>query len=574
MFQRKTALQDREAGAGVGLSRSLAAVAGFLLTMTLVPVARGAEQPVACCESYYYCYDLAAQELPVCEAGQTRAFAEPYACNLWTRQCDVPTLSAESCLGDCDKDGEVNVSELILAVNFALGSPQGICPGFGSPDGRVGVDGIIRAVNHALYGCPHQTARCGSGPQRISAPLCGPPDRPCALLADDLLAGAGVVAVDPQGEPHALLRADDGTISYADRSTDGTWRTEPTGFSGAPVWLDTTDTPLALVNSVTSDRRIDLWRRNNNRWQHVDAALGVSTEASSVQRDGGGCIHALTTTIDPPTGSAVLAYAMRTDYWSYLGHVNKPGEIGFGGLGLDGLGTPLVAYWQPAESDHRDRTLLWRQPSSAAESVTSAQSTFIVDDTVRVAFSGTGEGQPHLFATRTFPGFADQFGTELIYATRSGPGAAARSASPPSAESESAWTVQVVAQGSADEFNPWRCEAPPGPGSVCSFSYEYVRALGLVTSSNGDVRLFYVRQHVEGRVVGGCSLGSCVGRYEAASDGTLYVAWPANGSLSQVVVLEHLPYDQGTTVVDSRGRIHLLASGYQASRYLMLGGAS
>jgi hypothetical protein len=240
-------------------------------------------------------------------------------------------------------------------------------------------------------------------------------------------------------------------------------------------------------------------------------------------------------------------------------------------------GVPVVAYWQPAEPDHRNRTLLWRRPSGAAENVARAQSTFVVDDTVRIVFSGIGEAEPHILATRTFPGFADQFGTELIYAARSSPGATSSPASfPPAApaEAESAWSVQVVAQGSADEFNPWRCEAPPGPGSICSFAYEFVRALGLVASSNGDVRLSYVRQHVEGRVVGDCSFGPCTGRYEASSDGTLYVAWPENGSLPHAVVLEHIPYDLGTTAVDSRGRIHLVASGYQASRYLMLGAAS
>jgi hypothetical protein len=557
------------------LARSVALIAGFYCALAVLPSLVVAQQPVTCCESYYYCYDLPSQELPACEAGQTQGFAGPRSCNLWTRQCDVPTLSAESCLGDCDKDGEVDVSELIRAVNFALGSPKGICAGFGSPDGHVGIDGIIRAVNHALDGCPHQTAQCGGNPSHTNASLCGPPDRPCVILADNTLPGAwGDLAVDPNGRPHVLLRAEDGTISYGELAAEGGWQITQTGFSGSPVWLDVTDTPLALVNSATSDSRIDLWRRTGDVWQHVDTAPGVSTGSSSVQRDTGGCIHALTTTVDPPTGSAVLAYAVHTDDWSYLGYVNRPGAIGFGALGLDGLGGPMIAYWQPAELDHRNRTLLWRRPSDAAESVASAQSTFIVDDTVRVAFSGTGEGQPHILATRTFPGLGDQFGTELIYATRSAPGVTSSPLSPPLTEAASAWSLQVVVQGSADEFNPWRCEAPPGPGSVCSFSYDYVRALGLVASRSGDTRLFYVRQHVEGRVVGDCAFGSCTGRYDASSDGTLYVAWPENGSLSHAVVLEHIPYDRGTTVLDSRGRIHLLATGYQASRYLMLGTAS
>src|SRR5439155_26728131 len=118
---------------------------------------------------------------------------------------------------------------------------------FGSPDGHVGVDGIVRAVNHDLGGCPHQTARCGGSPPLTGASLCGPPDRPCAVLADHTFPDAGLaLAVDRRDRPALLTRDTVGAISYGDLSPDGVWQLVPTGFSGLPAWLDVTDAPLAL----------------------------------------------------------------------------------------------------------------------------------------------------------------------------------------------------------------------------------------------------------------------------------------------------------------------------------------
>ena len=220
--------------------------------------------------------------------------------------------------------------------------------------------------------------------------------------------------------------------------------------------------------------------------------------------------------------------------------------------------------------DHATRTLVWRRPSGPAEPIASVQSRFIREAAL-LAFGGAGVGQPHILATRSFPGVADQSGTELIYATLLPINSATRSGP---TVSDPAWSVQVVAQGSPDEYNPWRCEAPPYPGSVCPYSYQYVRAIGLVTSGHGDVRMFYVRQRVDGRIVADCSSGSCYGHSEESKDGTLFVAWPADGAISQAALLEHVPYDRGTATVDAHGHIHLVLSGYADSRYLMLGAGS
>lgn len=58
------------------------------------------------------------------------------------------------CTGDCNGDSHVNVNELIVAVNIALGSAEpGACPAFGGAK-TVTITDLIRAVNDALNGCP------------------------------------------------------------------------------------------------------------------------------------------------------------------------------------------------------------------------------------------------------------------------------------------------------------------------------------------------------------------------------------------------------------------------------------
>ncbi len=62
------------------------------------------------------------------------------------------------CLGDCDGDGRVSVSELVRGVNIALGTtPLSNCPAFDDGSGTVTVSSLVRAVNYALDGCPGPT---------------------------------------------------------------------------------------------------------------------------------------------------------------------------------------------------------------------------------------------------------------------------------------------------------------------------------------------------------------------------------------------------------------------------------
>jgi hypothetical protein len=100
----------------------------------------------------------------------------------------TPTATLVPCLGDCDANGAVSISELILNVDIALdGAAPGECPAsacFGSP--ALLINCLLEMVNNALTGCrtypaPTSTPRV---PYTLSSlhELCGE-DSGEALLA-------------------------------------------------------------------------------------------------------------------------------------------------------------------------------------------------------------------------------------------------------------------------------------------------------------------------------------------------------------------------------------------------------
>ena len=74
---------------------------------------------------------------------------------------------AAVCVGDCDSDGRVIITELVTMVGIALGNqPLSHClAGDPNNDGEVTVDEIVEAVEAAVDGCP--ASRCSA------APFCG-----------------------------------------------------------------------------------------------------------------------------------------------------------------------------------------------------------------------------------------------------------------------------------------------------------------------------------------------------------------------------------------------------------------
>jgi len=64
------------------------------------------------------------------------------------------------CVGDCDGNGTVAITELIAGVDMALGTTgQNQCPSFDTDQrGSVTIAELITAVNNALHGCPPDTS--------------------------------------------------------------------------------------------------------------------------------------------------------------------------------------------------------------------------------------------------------------------------------------------------------------------------------------------------------------------------------------------------------------------------------
>jgi hypothetical protein len=61
-----------------------------------------------------------------------------------------------SCAGDCGGNGTVNIDDIVLCVNIALGtSPFTDCTQCDADgDGVVTVAELLQVVNNALSGCP------------------------------------------------------------------------------------------------------------------------------------------------------------------------------------------------------------------------------------------------------------------------------------------------------------------------------------------------------------------------------------------------------------------------------------
>ncbi len=71
---------------------------------------------------------------------------------------DTPPALGQVCVGDCNSDGVVTISELIVGINMALGtvSPSH-CSSFDTDkDGIITISELITAVNNALNGCRSQ----------------------------------------------------------------------------------------------------------------------------------------------------------------------------------------------------------------------------------------------------------------------------------------------------------------------------------------------------------------------------------------------------------------------------------
>lgn len=95
--------------------------------------------------------------------------------------CVGPGEGRAACVGDCDGDGAVSVSDLVTGVRISLGAaPLSDCPAFdATPDGEVRIAELVMAVGNTLNGClltpsPEPTETPSVGPTLADSPTTTP----------------------------------------------------------------------------------------------------------------------------------------------------------------------------------------------------------------------------------------------------------------------------------------------------------------------------------------------------------------------------------------------------------------
>jgi parallel beta-helix repeat protein len=125
-------------------------------------------------------------------------------------------VSAQSCAGDCGENGSVEINELIIGVNIALGFTDAVeCSSFDTnSSGEVEINELITAVGFALNGCPVVTCPVPEGGRCVE--ITPGPDAQDALLTalleaepkDVIFIKEGTYTIDSQ----LSLDVDDVTI--------------------------------------------------------------------------------------------------------------------------------------------------------------------------------------------------------------------------------------------------------------------------------------------------------------------------------------------------------------------------
>lgn len=564
-MSRLTAIRLPDRSRRITLGAMAASVALCICT-----AARAAEPPL-CCQSPYYCRDPRRQAR-ACDDQFEQPFPPPFVCNTENSRCEIPAVGPPPCAGDCDRNAQVTIDELVRGITIALGSePARACWALQADDEpSVRIDELVRAVRAALDGCAPPGSSCGAAPPRYAGPLCGPASNPCTILSDEQVPVRGTVSalsLDNDDRPYLLLRDDDGRGHVAHRADSG-WSSEPVPFDGFGSLFAAADGTLSAV-VYAPPTSTALWVRDTDAWTMIEQNDRVLFSASDMARDDAGCLHGIGFTPEN-VEEGVLAYALRTDHWGFseaVGGFREP--LGYSAIALAPNGTPHLAYWgvDYGGPDGGGWVVRSATPPELPETVARLGSHGLEDFPIRLVVTANSDipgGQLHLFFNRLF-GDTSVFGssgTELVYAVRAADGT---------------WAVRSIDRGTPNEFVFERCGPPPALGRTCFYRYESVRPIAAVASGGGDVRLFYSQYTVSADLRADCPDGvgppycSWVGPTETV--GTVEVAWPDGDQLRHATVLSDVPPPSGQVAVDRHGVFHLALAASGVVRYVRLGSA-
>jgi hypothetical protein len=152
------------------------------------------------------------------------------------------SLAGAQCVGDCDGDGTVSISDLVKGVQMALAQSASACAAMDmDSDGRIAIAELIAAVRAALTGCSASTQT----PTPTTSPngfrICGKAgERP---VPDPPLARGVIVTLNPLGQMDASSSS--GIFCFED-VPPGEYTVSVIEYEGAPshcteygCWQDT-----------------------------------------------------------------------------------------------------------------------------------------------------------------------------------------------------------------------------------------------------------------------------------------------------------------------------------------------
>ena len=162
----------------------------------------------------------------------------------------VPARSsgAQTCVGDCDVDGSVSISELVRGVGIALGTRAADCAAFENQNGIVDIAQLIKAVNNALLGCSRAPTPTSSSTITVDGSCSAPGNGSRELVA--CAAGTPITAFRCDAREECLHG--DG-LTILDQSTvanDGSWSVRIPMADASATLLFQASFPGAIVYRV------------------------------------------------------------------------------------------------------------------------------------------------------------------------------------------------------------------------------------------------------------------------------------------------------------------------------------
>jgi hypothetical protein len=214
-------------------------------------------------------------------------------------------------------------------------------------------------------------------------------------------------------------------------------------------------------------------------------------------------------------------------------------------LALAPSGQPHLVAWVPDQK--AGLMLAWSVGTSSPEPIGPRHVNGMVPP--RLGVTGVGGGQPHVLFVDPGDGARP---VRLTYATRTSAG----------------WAVEVVGEDRHDSS----CAPQPPPASDACTHVDVVHTpIAVLTSGNGDVRLLYSRHEVVQEFGAKCDSQSC---YWAPASETnidaLKIAWPTDSGIDEMDLMDGVNIPAASAVVDSHGRIRLVATVEQRVHYLSI----